>query len=233
MVVTVSNEYGAGAVAIAARVAGELGYECVDRQLPVVVAKRLRHLPRRSRGQRRYGADAGRALLTSLERATPELAVSSTVPPFDRALLEAVQDAVRDYAARGNVVIVGRGAGVILEDAPGILRVFLHAPREWRIAHVMAAFGTDRKTSEAEVDRIDRMRAAYLSDWYGVRFGDPAQLRPVRRHVSLRRSAMHGHHRHGPADLRNSVIEQPAPKRSSRCLRLCASAIFACSGSDS
>lgn len=174
MVVTVSNEYGAGAIAIAARVAGELGYECVDRQLPVVVAKRFGISPEEVEANEDTARTLGERWLTSLERATPELAVSSTVPPFDRALLGAVQDAVRDYAARGNVVIVGRGAGVILKDAPGVLRVFLHAPREWRIAHVMAAFGTDRKTTEAEVERVDRMRAAYLSDWYGARFGDPA-----------------------------------------------------------
>ncbi|MGB8519312.1 MAG: cytidylate kinase-like family protein [Candidatus Tumulicola sp.] len=174
MVVTVSNEYGAGAIAIAARVAGELGYECVDRQLPVVVAKRFGISPEEVEANEDTARTLGERWLTSLERATPELAVSSTVPPFDRALLEAVQDAVREYAARGNVVIVGRGAGVILKDAPGLLRVFLHAPREWRIAHVMAAFGTDRKTTEAEVERVDRMRAAYLSDWYGARFGDPA-----------------------------------------------------------
>ena len=37
----------------------------------------------------------------------------------------------------------------------------------------MRAFGTDRKTSEAEGDRIDRMRSAYVGDWYGIRFGDP------------------------------------------------------------
>jgi len=174
VVVTVSNEYGAGAIAIAARVADELGYACVDRQLPVVVAKRFGISPEEVEANEDTARTLGERWLTSLERATPELAVSSTVPPFDQALLEAVQDAVRDYAARGNVVIVGRAAGAILKDAPGVLRVFMHAPREWRIAHVMTAFGTDRKTTEAEVDRIDRMRAAYLSDWYGVRFGDPA-----------------------------------------------------------
>ena len=174
MVVTVSNEYGAGAIAIAVRVADELGYECVDRQLPVVVAKRFGISPEEVEANEDTARTLGERWLTSLERATPELAVSSTLPPFDEALLEAVQDAVREYAARGNVVIVGRGAGVILRDAPGVVRVFMHAPREWRIVHVMAAFGTDRKTTEAEIDRIDRMRAAYLSDWYGVRFGDPA-----------------------------------------------------------
>lgn len=173
MIVTVSNEYGAGAIAIAARVASELGYEFVDRQLPVVVAKRFGISPEEVEANEDTARTLGERWLTSLERGTPELAVSSTVPPFDQALLEAVQDAVREYAARGNVVIVGRGAGVILKDTAATLRVFMHAPREWRIAHVMAAFGTDRKSTEAEVDRIDRTRAAYMSDWYGIRFGDP------------------------------------------------------------
>jgi cytidylate kinase len=172
MVVTVSNEYGAGALAIAKRAADALGYEYVDKQLPVVVAKRLRISPEEVDANEDTGRTLGERWLTSLERATPELAESSVVEPFDEELLKAIQDAVREYAARGDAVIVGRGAGFILGPVPGVLRAFVHAPREWRIAHVMSAFGTDRRTTEAEVDRVDRMRAAYLSDWYGAKVGD-------------------------------------------------------------
>jgi len=174
VVVTISNEYGAGAIAVARRVADELGYECVDRQLPVVVAKRLHISPEEVDANEDTARSLGERWLTGLERATPELAVSSSTPPFDEALFKAVQDAVREYAARGNVVIVGRGAAVILGPSPGVLRVFIHAPRAWRIEHVVSAFSIDRKAAETEVDRIDRMRAAYLNDWYGARFGDHA-----------------------------------------------------------
>jgi len=45
VVITISNRYGCGALAIAQRVAERLGYEFVDEQLPVVVAKRLRTSP--------------------------------------------------------------------------------------------------------------------------------------------------------------------------------------------
>jgi len=174
VVVTVSNQYGTGAVAIAQRVAGELGYDCVDRQLPVVVAKRLGIAPEDVEANEDTARSFGERWLESLERATPELATSSTGRPFDETLLQAVQDAVRESASRGSAVIVGRGAGAILGRDPGVLRVFMHAPREWRIERVMSAFEIERKTAEAEVDRIDRMRTAYLSDWYGLRFGDPA-----------------------------------------------------------
>ncbi|HVR47031.1 MAG TPA: cytidylate kinase-like family protein [Candidatus Binatia bacterium] len=172
MIVTVSNEYGSGALAIAARVAEELGYAYVDQQLPVVVAKRLRITPQDVDANEDAQRSLGERLLTSLERATPELAQASAEPPFGEALLHAVQDAVREYAARGNAVIVGRGAFAILGARPDVLRVFFHAPRAWRVARVVEATGIRPEVAEAEVDRVDSARAAYLQEWYGVAFGD-------------------------------------------------------------
>jgi CMP/dCMP kinase len=172
VIVTVSNEYGSGALAIAARVAGELGYAFVDQQLPVVVAKRLRIAPQDVDASEDAQRSLGERILSSLERATPELAQASADEPFDEALVRAVQEAVRDYAARGNAVIVGRGASAILGARPDVLRVFMHAPREWRIARVVEATGIRPDAAEAEVDRVDRARVAHLYEWYGVTFGD-------------------------------------------------------------
>ena len=175
MIVTISNRYGAGALAIAKRVADELGYEYVDRELPVVVAKRLSVPVEVVEENEDTGRSLGERLLTGLEMATPELAASSMgAQPFDEELLRAVQTAVREYASHGNVVIVGRGGGVILKDRDDVVRVFMSAPRDWRIGHVVETTGADAKTAASEVDRIDRARAAYLRDWYGAAFGDPS-----------------------------------------------------------
>jgi CMP/dCMP kinase len=174
VIVTVSNQYGCGALSIAKRAADELGYEYVDRQLPVVVAKRLQVSPESIEANEDASPTLGERLLVSLERATPELAQASTVEPFDEELLHAVQDAVREYASHGNVVIVGRGAAVILGARSDVLRVFMHAPREWRIERIVRTLHVDRKTAQAEVDRVDKARGAYLRDWYGVPFGDPS-----------------------------------------------------------
>jgi cytidylate kinase len=172
VVVTISNEYGSGALAIAKHVADRLGYEYVDQQLPVVVAKRLRVTPETVEANEDAERTLGERLLTGLERATPELAQASAAEPFDEELLHAVQDAVREYAARGNVVIVGRGASAILGTRDDVVRVFMHAPRSWRIAQIAQATGVRREIAEAEVDRVDRARSAYMRDWYGKTFGD-------------------------------------------------------------
>jgi cytidylate kinase len=173
VIVTISNQYGSGALEIARRVAGALGYELVDQQLPVVVAKRLRVSPAVVDADEDAVPTLGERFLSGLERATPELAEASASEPFDEELLRAVQDAVREYAARGDSVIVGRGAAAILGARPDVLRVFVHAPRGWRIERVVEAAATRPETAQSELDRVDRARAAYLKDWYGLTFGDP------------------------------------------------------------
>ena len=52
------------------------------------------------------------------------------------------------------------------------LRVFMHAPREWRVAHVMESTHERRDLAEGEIDRVDRARVAYVRQWYGLTFGD-------------------------------------------------------------
>jgi cytidylate kinase len=173
VIITISNEYGADALAVARAVAALLGYEYVDHQLPIVVAKRLHITPEAVEANEDSGPTLGERLLNSLELATPELAEASVAKPFDEELLLAVQDAVREYASHGNAVIVGRGASVILGARADVLRVFMYAPREWRIARVMEATLAGREAVENEVDRVDRARAAYIRDWYGLTPGDP------------------------------------------------------------
>lgn len=172
MIVTISNQYGSGALELAQRVAQTLGYTFVDRQLPVVVAKRLRVRPDAVEANEDATPTLGERFLTGLERATPELGPASAAEDFDEEVLRAVQRAVREYADRGNAVIVGRGASAILGARPGILRVFLHAPRDWRVGHVCESTGASRAIAESELDRVDRARTEYLREWYGLAFGD-------------------------------------------------------------
>ncbi|MDE2482782.1 MAG: cytidylate kinase-like family protein [bacterium] len=171
MIVTISNQYGSGGVAIAEQAARELGYALVDRALPVVVAKRLQITTEAAVAAEETGKSLGSRLLASLELATPELAAQCARESFDDAFVREVQEAVREAAARGNVVIVGRASGAILGRRPDVLRVFMYAPREWRIERVSEHLGLERKAATAEVERIDRDRAAHLRDWYGVEIG--------------------------------------------------------------
>jgi cytidylate kinase len=172
VLITISNRYGCGAVAVAHEVAQHLGYLYVDDQLPVVVAKRLMTSRQAIESAENPGRSMSERMLRALESGTPEVR-----PPeganFDREYLREIQEAVREYAAHGNVVIVGRGANAILGRRPDLLRVFLHAPRDWRIRRIVEGHGVDERTAAAEVDRIDRAREEYVRTYYGLHWGDP------------------------------------------------------------
>ncbi|MEO9171220.1 MAG: cytidylate kinase-like family protein [Candidatus Baltobacteraceae bacterium] len=173
MIVTISNQYGSGAIAVAEQAARELGYEFVDSQLPVVVAKRIGITPEEATAADETGRSLGSRLLASMELATPELASNALRANFDDEYIREVQGAVREYAAHGNVFIVGRGGSLILGRRPDVMRVFMHAPREWRIEKIAEGLGIDLRAATAEVERVDKARIAHLRDWYAAEFGNP------------------------------------------------------------
>jgi cytidylate kinase len=173
VVITISNRYGCGAVAIAHLVAERLGYTYVDEQLPVVVAKRLMTSAVAVESAESAAKSVSERMLRALESATPELRGQPAVS-FDQDVLREVQEAVRECASHGNAVIVGRGANAILGRRSDVLRVFMHAPRDWRIHHIMEGHRVDEKTAAAEADRIDRARAAYMRAYYGLTWADPS-----------------------------------------------------------
>ncbi|MGZ3499181.1 MAG: cytidylate kinase-like family protein [Vulcanimicrobiaceae bacterium] len=174
MIVTISSEYGSGGLGAGRIVAQRLGYKFVDRQLPVVVAKRLGISREAVSASEDASTSMSQRVLRGLELGTPELStVAQEGESFDDECVREVQRAIREYAARGNCVIVGRGSSEVLGRRPDIMRVFMHAPRDWRIHEIMNQHGVDEKTAAAEVDRVDRGRRAYMRSYHGIDWGSP------------------------------------------------------------
>ena len=154
-------------------VAERLGYRLVDEQLPVVAAWRLgtsadavQTVSERPRG-------FGERVLANLGGGIPEAAQPPAADDFPADARRAIAEAVRDEAAGGNVVIVGRMASAILGPRSDVLRVFIHAPLVWRVAHVAASLGVDEAAAREEIARIDEARRTYAREGYRVTWGDP------------------------------------------------------------
>jgi cytidylate kinase len=175
VIVTVSRYYGAGALAIARRAAERLGYRLVHDELPVVVAARLgtsTEIVERAEGR---APSFGDRVLAQLGGGVPELAqpASPTGVEVGVELRSAIEDAVREAAGGGNAIVLGRMAGTVLAGRADLLRVFLHAPLPWRIAHVAASLGVGEAQARAEIVRIDEARRTYAREGYRVSWDDP------------------------------------------------------------
>ena len=172
MVITLSREYGTGALAVAQLVAAGLDYAIIDQELPTVVAARL-GTSREVVAARESQKPFVERVLRGLGAGTPDLHHPAAGSPrsFDETLRREIEAAVREYAARDNVIIVGRAANKILGRAAGNLRLFFHAPREWRRQRIIEWHRVTVKEAEAEIDRMDAARSAY-ADEYAFTFGD-------------------------------------------------------------
>jgi len=84
-----------------------------------------------------------------------------------------VHQVIGEYAEKGNVIIVGRGAQIVLRDFPGALHVRLHAPLEVRILHLMERLGLERKEAERQIHQSDKERQRYLKHFYNAAWDDP------------------------------------------------------------
>lgn len=174
MIVTVSRAYGAAALAVCRAAAAQLGYRLVSQELPVVVAARLGTSSEAVETASERPRSFGERVLEQLgggvpETAQPATATDQTLTAESRRVIE---ETVREIAAEGDAVIVGRMAGAILGPRPDVVRVFLHAPLAWRTAHVAESLGCDLGEARAEIARIDEARRTYAKEQYRVSWGD-------------------------------------------------------------
>jgi cytidylate kinase len=163
-VITFSREAHSGTRDIARLLAERLGYRYVSRdELSVAVSARsgVERTPQTAESE-------GRAL-SLLEQLGEQLTGDRAAY---RAALKAV---VTELAMADNVVLVGHGAGQFLADVRGVIRVFVVAPMEDRIARVMAEGEVDADRARRIVEQQDRESAAYLRDLFDVDWMDPHQ----------------------------------------------------------
>jgi cytidylate kinase len=175
VIVTISREYGAAGLAVADGVAHALGYELLLDDLPRTVAARLGTSAAEVAERAASEAPLVERILARLGAGTAEV-ISMNEPrlpgDFDESVRREIERTIRDRAAAGNVVILGRNAGAMLGPRPDLVRVFLTGEREWRLARIMESFGNSRAAALADLERIDAGRRKIARERYKVGWGE-------------------------------------------------------------
>ena len=142
-VIALTQEMGSLAKDVAARVAGELGLALMRHEVVDSVSTRM-HVPTSLINRLREG-QAGTIERMRADRTS--LAVYMT-------------EEVLEAAARGNVVLRGWGATMLLRAVPHVVRVRVTRPFAQRVAWLQERLGTDDvDAAEEEVRRSDRAHA--------------------------------------------------------------------------
>ena len=165
-VITISREFGSGGRTIGKKVAEKLGIPCYDSEL-------IQELEKQTGFAADYVKEAGEyapgGFLAS--------ALSNRMfGPTNEDILWAQQyKVITALAEKGPCVIVGRCGDYVLRDRKDVLRIFVYAPKEWRLAYgkennMLQA--KDEKGIKDEIDKTDRNRAAYYNYYTQNRWGD-------------------------------------------------------------
>jgi cytidylate kinase len=152
-VVTLSREFGSRGDDVAMATAERLGLRLVGRELINRAAR---------------SAGAPEVALAEID----ELGLLGVKPSSTAVRLYAqkVADVIREMAARGDLLVVGRGGQVVLADEPGVLHVRVTAPQSMRLRLVQERCRVTPEVAAARIDASDKARAAYLRRVHGVRW---------------------------------------------------------------
>lgn len=91
-----------------------------------------------------------------------------------RMYLVAVQTALAERAAAGDLVYHGLAGGLLLKGLPGLLSVRLIAPIPTRMQAVMDEFGIEASEAERYIRDLDEARARWVRVMYSEDIGHPS-----------------------------------------------------------
>ena len=157
-IITISRGTLSGGRAVAECLAESLDYPCVGREILQEAAKALGASEETVRSK--LETPPGRWALLTQER---------------QRYVVAVQAALAEQAARGNLVYHGLAGQFLLRGLPGVLRVRLIAPLEMRIRAVAAAHhATSQQAAARFIRNVDRDRKRWVRLMYGADVTSPS-----------------------------------------------------------
>jgi cytidylate kinase len=180
--VTLSRERGSGGRPIAQQLAAELGMQCYGKEIIFEIA--------RNAGVSRESVEKfDQEHYNKWHLMVDSLRMSSHLSPdyglsFNRSAIEpeifftqdkylkGTQDILKKLAARPGVILLGRGTQVIFKERADALHLRLVAPLEIRIQRIQELLKVNAKEAAKHVLDVDKSRAAYLRDFYGVDVND-------------------------------------------------------------
>ena len=100
--------------------------------------------------------------------------------------LHFLKSAVLAEAAQGSTIFIGRGAGIILKEVPGVFSVFLVAPLQIRLERVKSYFQCDEKRARQIIEQSDSNREGFHRYFFDVKWQDVGNY-----HLALNTGHLH------------------------------------------
>ena len=153
-IITISRTFGSGGRMIGTKLAEKLGYSCYDKNLLELLSEKT--------------GISEQGLMSADEKLPQKILdhyVPSRVTDYNTSLylFKMESQLIRELAEKECCVCIGRLADWILKDRKDVLNVFITAPDDDRVAHIMETEGVTEAQAQKLMMQIDKMRNNYYS----------------------------------------------------------------------
>ena len=173
LVITIGRQYGSAGIDAGQKIANALGIPFYDKELVELAADKsnlshdaLKKADERATNSFLYSIASGGISLHSLHTPAPY------DMPINDKLFIAHSEVIKEIAAKGDCVIVGRCADYVLrnEENVDVLSLFLYAPLDYRVKRVVEHLGLSEAKARESVIKTDKRRRSYYeyytsNDW--------------------------------------------------------------------
>lgn len=104
----------------------------------------------------------------------------------EHMLFESINKTIHELSESGDIILVGRGAHILLKDNPKALRVGIISNWEDRINNIMEREKIDKKTAEEKILNRDQSRRDYFKRFFEIDNPDD----PKHYHIVINASDM-------------------------------------------
>ncbi|WP_251315731.1 cytidylate kinase family protein [Flintibacter muris] len=161
VIITIAREHGTAGKRIGQLVAQQLNVPCYYKEMTALAAQESGLAEEFISG---INSDRN-AVMRELYLSTS--AVHQAVIAQDKA--------INMIADMGACVIIGRAADYVLRDRDNLVRIFIHAPKDYRVKKVMEMYGDTEQEGKKSIARSDAARGAYYQSISGHEWGDAHQ----------------------------------------------------------
>ena len=162
-IITIGRQYASMGSEIGAKLSEMTGIPCYDRDALVAIAQKHGIPPETFE---KADEQATSSFLYSLAMSS----YSGNIAHFgmnDHILTDRVfniqSSEMKKIADNGDCIIIGRCADDVLAEYEGLLKIFIHAPIEYRVKNLIEKQGMDENAARKRISKIDKKRASYYN----------------------------------------------------------------------
>ena len=172
IIITIARQFGSGGREIGEKIAAALGFPLIDKELIKDAASKSELNEDIIKS---VDESAANSLLYTLAMGSNVLGTTihfGYKMPINDKLFILQCDAIKEYAAKGSCVIIGRCADYVLREEPNLFRIFIYGDIDHRRERVKERHPELKSSQIIDViSKTDKRRASYYNFYTGGKWG--------------------------------------------------------------